>query len=69
MLPMRIAIHSPQGNCSYATVEEMPEGMLKGFAAWMLYTGNRCVTLQDTIIAIEGGMEDQALPALYQSDS
>ncbi|MDT9546246.1 MAG: hypothetical protein HQ516_07850 [Chlorobium sp.] len=66
---MKIAIHSPEGNRSYAAVEEMPDGVLKGFASWMLYTGNWCLTLQDTIIAIEGGMEDQALPALSESDS
>gem|GEM_PF-506519 len=31
--PMRITIHSPKGSWSYVTVEEIPEGVLKGFAA------------------------------------
>jgi len=30
---MRITIHSLKGSWSYVTVEEIPEGVLKGFAA------------------------------------
>ncbi|WP_303681095.1 hypothetical protein [Pelodictyon luteolum] len=49
---MQIRIHTAGGISTYYGIDEMPEGIHKGFAAWMIMTGECFLTIHDTVIEI-----------------
>jgi hypothetical protein len=49
---MQIRIHTAGGISTYYGIDEMPEGIHKGFAAWMIMTGECFLTVHDTVIEI-----------------
>ncbi|TCD48470.1 hypothetical protein [Chlorobium sp. N1] len=55
---MHIRIHTAEGSRTYSSIEEMPEGTGKGFAAWMLMAGEHFLAIHDTVIEIIEGEKD-----------
>lgn len=49
---LTIRVHTPGGSTSYGSVEEIPEGLTRGIVTWMLYTGTRAFSSEQTVIEI-----------------
>ncbi|WP_157858160.1 hypothetical protein [Pelodictyon luteolum] len=62
---MQIRIHTAGGISTYSGINEMPEGILKGFAAWMIMTDESFLAVHDTVIEIidkKNGADGPAMP-------
>lgn len=47
-----IRVHRKEGTLTYRSLEEMPDGIERGFASWMLLTGERFQSAGDFAIEI-----------------